>query len=52
VLLAIVGPALVYLGVSAYWERAIQGGIILSAVAADAWQARRAEGAVPAALAK
>ncbi|HEY7057367.1 MAG TPA: ABC transporter permease, partial [Vicinamibacterales bacterium] len=52
VLLAIVGPALVYLGVSAYWERAIQGGIILSAVAADAWQARRAEAAVPAALAK
>jgi rhamnose transport system permease protein len=41
VLLAIVGPALVFLGVSAYWERAIQGAIILSAVAADAWQGSR-----------
>ncbi len=40
-LLAIVGPALVFLGVSAYWERAIQGGIILSAVAADAWRGSR-----------
>jgi rhamnose transport system permease protein len=40
-LLAIVGPALVFLGVSAYWERAIQGAIILSAVAADAWQGSR-----------
>jgi rhamnose transport system permease protein len=42
VLLAIVGPALVFMGVSAYWERAIQGAIILSAVAADAWHARPA----------
>ena len=29
VLLAAIGPALTFLGVSAYWERAIQGGIIL-----------------------
>jgi len=35
VLLAAIGPALTFLGVSAYWERAIQGGIILVAVAAD-----------------
>ena len=30
-----IGPALTFLGVSAYWERAIQGAIILIAVAAD-----------------
>jgi rhamnose transport system permease protein len=36
VLLAAIGPALTFLGVSAYWERAIQGAIILTAVASDA----------------
>jgi rhamnose transport system permease protein len=41
-LLAIVGPALVFLGVTSYWERALHGVIILVAVAADAWGARRA----------
>ena len=35
VLLAAIAPALTFLGVSAYWERAIQGGIILIAVATD-----------------
>jgi rhamnose transport system permease protein len=35
VLLAAIGPALTFLGVSAYWERAIQGGIILVAIAVD-----------------
>ena len=40
VLLAMIGPALTFLGVSAYWERAIQGVIILAAVAADAVRAR------------
>lgn len=35
VLLAAIGPALTFLGVSAYWERAIQGCIILIAVATD-----------------
>jgi rhamnose transport system permease protein len=35
VLLAAIGPALTFLGVNAYWERAIQGGIILVAVATD-----------------
>ena len=32
ILLGAIGPALTYLGVSAYWERAIQGAIILVAV--------------------
>ena len=35
-LLGAIGPALTFLGVSAYWERASQGAIILAAVAADA----------------
>jgi rhamnose transport system permease protein len=34
-LLGIIGPGLTFLGVSAYWERAIQGAIILAAVALD-----------------
>ena len=34
--LGMIGPALTFLGISAYWERAIQGGIILAAVAIDA----------------
>jgi rhamnose transport system permease protein len=36
VLLGAVGPALTFLGVSAQWERALQGLIILAAVAIDA----------------
>jgi rhamnose transport system permease protein len=40
VLLGLIGPALTYLGISAYWERAIQGGIILAAVAIDAISVR------------
>jgi rhamnose transport system permease protein len=40
VLLGAIGPALTFLGVSAYWERAIQGGIILAAVAGEAWGRR------------
>jgi rhamnose transport system permease protein len=36
VLLGAIGPALTFLGVSAYWERALQGAIILAAVAAEA----------------
>ena len=36
VLLGAIGPALTYLGVSAYWERAIHGAIILTAGAFDA----------------
>ena len=36
VLLGMSGPALTFLGASAYWERALQGGIILAAVAIQA----------------
>jgi rhamnose transport system permease protein len=42
VLLGAIGPALTFLGVSAYWERALQGGIILAAVAIDALRAQPA----------
>jgi rhamnose transport system permease protein len=40
ILLGDIGPALTFLGVSAYWERAIQGAIILAAVAIDALRGR------------
>jgi rhamnose transport system permease protein len=46
-LLGAIGPALTFLGVSAQWERALQGGIILAAVTIDAARARR-EARVPA----
>jgi rhamnose transport system permease protein len=36
ILLGAIGPALTFLGLSAYWERAVEGGIILAAVAIDA----------------
>src|SRR6185295_12777079 len=38
-LLGSIGPALTFLGINAYWEKAIQGAIILAAVAAEAWPA-------------
>jgi rhamnose transport system permease protein len=47
VLLASVGPALVFLGVTSYWERALHGAIVLAAVGIDALASRRA--VVPAA---
>ena len=40
VLLSAIGPALTFLGVTAYWERALHGVIILAAVVADALRAR------------
>jgi rhamnose transport system permease protein len=40
VLLGIISPALTFLGFSAYWERAIQGLIILCAVGFDAVRSR------------
>jgi rhamnose transport system permease protein len=40
-LLSSINPALTYLGVSAYWEKAIQGGIILLAVVADGVRSRK-----------
>lgn len=42
VLLGAIGPALTFLGVSAYWERAMQGGIILIAVGVDGLRAHAA----------
>lgn len=35
-LLGMIGPSLTFLGFSAYWERAIEGAIILAAVSLDA----------------
>lgn len=35
ILLGVAGPALTFLGVSAYWENALEGGIILAAVSAN-----------------
>jgi rhamnose transport system permease protein len=40
ILLGVISPALTFLGFSAYWERAIQGLIILSAVGFDAVRSR------------
>jgi rhamnose transport system permease protein len=45
-LLASIGPALVFLGVTSAWERAIYGVIVLAAVSADAWNARRSRAIV------
>lgn len=42
VLLGVLGPALTFMGVSAFWERALQGVILLVAVASDALRARSA----------
>jgi rhamnose transport system permease protein len=36
ILLGAVGPALTFLGINAYWEKAIQGGIILAAIVSEA----------------
>jgi rhamnose transport system permease protein len=51
ILLGAISPALVFLGVSAYWERAIQGAIILAAVAIDAIRIRRGDRRAPRAVA-
>ncbi len=40
ILLGAIGPALTFLGVSTYWERAVQGGIILAALVIDALRSR------------
>jgi rhamnose transport system permease protein len=34
-LLGVIGPALTFLGINPYWEKAVQGGIILAAVVSD-----------------
>jgi ribose/xylose/arabinose/galactoside ABC-type transport system permease subunit len=46
-LLATAGPALTFLGSEAYWDRALQGLIILTAVAADALGPRTRSSARP-----
>jgi rhamnose transport system permease protein len=51
VLLGIVGPALTFMGISAYWERALQGAIILVAVAMDSARLRTRSNASSAATA-
>ncbi len=43
-LLACISPALTHLRVEAYWEKAIQGAIILLAVVADGWRNRKQNG--------
>jgi len=40
-LLGTIGPALTFLGIEAHWERALQGLVILLAVATDALEALR-----------
>lgn len=40
ILLGAIGPALTFLGINAYWEKAIQGAIILAAIASDAARVR------------
>lgn len=39
-LLGTIGPALTFLGINPFWEKAIQGGIILAAVVADHFASR------------
>jgi rhamnose transport system permease protein len=48
VLMGAIGPALTFMGINAYWERAIHGAIILSAVAADALRAHLTPAGAPA----
>jgi rhamnose transport system permease protein len=40
ILLGAIGPALTFLGINAYWEKAIQGAIILGAIVSAALRAR------------
>lgn len=40
--LAVIAPALVFLGINAFWEKAIQGGIILGAIVLERMAARNA----------
>lgn len=39
--LAVIAPALTFLGINAFWEKAIQGAIILGAIVLDRLSARR-----------
>ena len=40
-LLGAIGTGLTFLGVSAYWERALQGAIILAAILSESLAARQ-----------
>lgn len=40
ILLGAIGPALTFLGINAYWEKALQGAIILAAIIIEAIRAR------------
>lgn len=40
ILLGAIGPALTFLGISAYWERALQGLVILAAIIIEALRSR------------
>jgi rhamnose transport system permease protein len=51
ILLGVIGPALTFLGVNAYWEKALQGAIILAAVSLEAWPARPRGGRLAPSLA-
>jgi rhamnose transport system permease protein len=43
-----IGPALVFLKAEPFWEKAVQGAVLLLAVSADAWKLRRTPHAAPA----
>lgn len=43
ILLGSIGPALTFIGINSYWEKAIQGAIILLTVLFDALSAQRAK---------
>ena len=51
-LLGTIGPALVFLGAEAYWEKALQGAIILVAVATDSLGFQRRGNPIAAAYGK
>ena len=44
ILLGAIGPALTFLGINPYWEKAIQGAMILAAIVADPVRVRGAFG--------
>ncbi len=44
VLLGVIGTALTFLGINPFWEKAIQGAIILAALASDAVLGSRVAG--------
>jgi rhamnose transport system permease protein len=49
-LLGVIGTALTFLGVNPYWEKAVQGAIILVGVISDAWARTEKHGVIAAAV--